>query len=242
MPGDFRDALYPDTAVRSFHNWPVMVHRENGAMNSKYVVAGALAVVWLSLVGCSSSSKLTPPAGYPRLSVSADEPNTLIFTKPGLDLSGYKKIWIEPVRVRARGQTEADVKDAEAQELADYTRGAFVQALTKGFEVTSAAGPDVLRIQLTITDLQPTSAAQGVMMVPPFAMVNMLSPKGAFLGSITLGGEFFEGNATEASVAFLAYRSRPGIDVTVAFGRWTAVKKVIDSAAERLARDLSGQK
>lgn len=201
-----------------------------------------LTLVSLILAGCSSATKLTPPSEYPKLTVSADESNTLIFTKPGLDLSGYKKIWIEPVRVRAKGLAEADVKDGEAQELAAYTQQAFKEALAKRFEITSSIAPDVLRIRLLITDLQPTGAAQAVMMVPPFAMVNMVSPKGAFLGSITLGGEFFEGNSSTASVAFLVYRSRPGIDATVAFGRWTAVKKVIDNAAERLARDLSAKK
>lgn len=195
----------------------------------------------LVLSGCNSASKLETPQGYPTLSVSADEPNTLIFTKPGLDLSGYKKIWIEPVQVRAKGLTEADVKDDEAQELAAYTHKAFLEALEKRFETASAVAPDVLRIRLTITDLQPTGAAQAVMLVPPFSMVNMVSPKGAFLGSVTLGGEFFEGDAKTASVAFVAYRSRPGIDATVAFGRWTAVRKVIDRAAERLARDLAGE-
>lgn len=241
-PTGCADGETPDAAVRCYRNWRALPGRNSRAMISRIPTFTAIAMIALVLAGCSSNSTLKPPAGYPKLVVSADEPNTLVFVKPGLDLSGYRKIWIEPVRVRAQGLAEAEVKDAEAQELAAYTREAFTRALAKRFEVASAAAPDVLRIRLTITDLQPTGAAQAIMMVPPFSMVNMVSPKGAFLGSITLGGEFFEGDATPASLAFLAYRSRPGIDATVAFGRWTAVRKVVDNAAERLARDLSGQK
>ena len=80
------------------------------------------------------------------------------------------------------------------------------------------------------------------MMVPPFSMVNMVSPKGAFTGSVTLAGEFLEGDSKEASAAFVAYGSRPGIDATVAFRRWDAAKKVIDKVTERLVSDLEAQR
>ena len=77
-----------------------------------------------------------------------------------------------------------------------------------------------------------------VMMVPPFALINMVSPKGLFIGSVTVGGELYEGLAREPSVAFVATRSRPGIDAASAFGRWSAAEKVLENAAERLATDL----
>lgn len=80
------------------------------------------------------------------------------------------------------------------------------------------------------------------MMVPPFAMINMLSPKGLFLGSITLAGELYEGSAKEPSVAFVATRSRPGVDASVAFSRWAVAEKIIDNAAERLASDLESER
>jgi hypothetical protein len=179
------------------------------------------------------------PEGFPRLTVDPNDESTLVFAKPGLDLGGYRRVFIEPVRMLSTVASEtSEVKSAEALEIAQFTGKQFAEALGKQFEIVAKPGVGVLRLRFTITDLQPTSAAQVVMMVPPFAMVNMVSPKGAFVGSITLAGEFFEGTATDPSVAFVAYRSRPGIDATVAFGRWTAAKKVISNAAERLANDL----
>jgi hypothetical protein len=192
----------------------------------------------LAIAGCSSP-RLIAPEGFPRMTVDPNDESTLVFAKPGLDLGGYRRVFIEPVRMLSTVASDtSEVKSAEALEIAQFAGKQFADTLGKQFEIVAKPGAGVLRLRFTITDLQPTSAAQVVMMVPPFAMVNMVSPKGAFLGSITLAGEFFEETATDPSVAFVAYRSRPGIDATVAFGRWTVAKKVISNAAERLANDL----
>jgi hypothetical protein len=206
-------------------------------MNQLRTLAVALLVV--GVAGCATPT-LRAPEDYPRLTVDASDDSILVFSKPGIDFSGFRKVMVEPVRMQARaGDKDQPVTSKEAQLIAEYMRTTVTAQLAKEFTIVDAPAPDVLRIRFTVTDLQPTSAAQIVMLVPPFSMVNMVSPKGAFTGSITLGGEFFEGTAREASAAFLAYRSRPGIDATVAFGRLDAAKKVIDNFAQRLAKDLA---
>jgi hypothetical protein len=209
-------------------------------MHTMKVIELITAGVAAFLVAGCTTPVLKAPHDYPQLRVDADDNSLLVFSKTGLDFSGYRKVMVEPVRMQARaGDRDEPVTTKEAQLIAEYLRTQVSAALAKEFALASAPGPDVLRIRLTVTDLQPTSAAQIVMLVPPFSTVNLVSPKGAFTGSITLGGEFFEGEAREASAAFLAYRSRPGIDATVAFGRLDAAKKVIDNFAERLAKDLA---
>jgi len=190
----------------------------------------------LALTGCAP--KLTTPEGYPTLYVSPDNDNVLVFTKPGLDFSSYRKVMLEPTSVRLPPDIEGVDIEAVQRELATYVDGKLKEHLSKSFEIVNEPAPDVLRIRFRIVGAEATSKAQLVMMVPPFSMVNMVSPKGAFTGSVTLAGEFFEGDAKEASAAFVAYGSRPGIDATVAFRRWDAAKKVIDKVTERLARDL----
>ena len=198
----------------------------------------ALALV-LVLAGCSTGN-LKAPDSYPQLTVKADEANTLLFAKPNLKLGQYTQACIAPVRVQvSNDQGTKDVTDAEAQKLAAYTQRRLKEEMGKRVTLVNEPGPGVLTVRFLITDLEPTSKAQLVMMVPPFAMVNMLSPKGAFLGSITLAGELYEGLAQEASVAFVGTRSRPGVDATVAFSRWAVAEKIIDNAAERLADDLA---
>ena len=194
-----------------------------------------LAVLLLALVGCAP--KLATPEGYPTLYVSPDNDNVLVFAKPGLDFSPYRRVMIEPTEVHLPDAEGIDI-EAVQKELANYVDAKLNEKLSRSFEIVAKPAPDVLRIRFRIVGAEATSKAQLVMMVPPFSMVNMVSPKGAFTGSVTLAGEFLEGDSKEASAAFVAYGSRPGIDATVAFRRWDAAKKVIDKVTERLASDL----
>ena len=192
---------------------------------------------------CATTQPPRAPADYPRLTIKADEPNTLFFPKPGLQLGRYTKVHIAPVVVQiSDDQGVKDVTSAEAAQLARYTEQQLKDNLSRGMTLVAQPGAGVLSVRFRITDLKPTSKAQLVMMVPPFAVINMLSPKGAFLGSITLAGELYEGTAKEPSVAFIGTRSRPGADATVAFERWAVAEKIIDTAAERLARDLENER
>lgn len=199
----------------------------------------AAIVISVAVAGCSTGP-MKAPASYPQLNIKADEANTLLFTKPDLKLGQYSKVYIAPVKVQiSNDQGVKDVSDAETATLAAYTERRLKEELGKHATLVNGLAPDVLSVRFMITDLEPTSKAQLVMMVPPFALVNMLSPKGAFLGSITLAGELHEGLESDASVAFVATRSRPGADASVAFSRWAVAERIIDNAAERLASDLA---
>ena len=190
----------------------------------------------VALAACSP--KLTTPEGFPALYVSPDNGNVLVFAEPDLDFSQYRKVLIEPTRVSLPQEGTAAATEDETAELSGYVDSQLRQNLAKSFEIVDTPADDVLRIRFSIVGAEPTKKAQMVMMVPPFAMVNMVSPKGAFTGSVTLAGEFLEGSEQEASAAFVAYGSRPGVDASVAFRRWDAARKVIDNVTERLASDL----
>ena len=193
----------------------------------------------LGLSACSTTPAPRAPDDYPRLSVKADEPNTLRFAKPGIDLSSYAKVFVAPVGVHlGEDGARQDVGDAEARAVAAFAERVLKEKLSRTRQLVAAPAPDVLSVRFRIIGLEPTSSVQMVMMVPPFALINMVSPKGLFIGSVTVGGELYEGLAREPSVAFVATRSRPGIDAASAFGRWSAAEKVLENAAERLATDL----
>ena len=205
--------------------------------NLPCLIFGLIGVLLLG--ACSNTSELRAPADYPRMSVKADEENTLVFTAPDAQFGKYRKVHVAPVRIQTgKGDTMKDIAPEEARAIAAYAEKTFRQALAKDFQVVDHPAADVLTLRFRIIDLEPTNAAQAVMLVPPFALINLASSKGAFTGSITLAGEFFEGNTRQPSAAFVAFRSRPGVDAVSAFGRWTAVEKVIDKGAERLANDL----
>jgi hypothetical protein len=197
----------------------------------------------LVLAGCAVKPPSQAPEDYPVLSVSADEPNTLLFTAPDMNLGAFDRIHVAPVVVVVRSNDETTkVTTDEARRIGVHAETTLREQLGKHFELVDKPAADALGVYFRITDLEPTNAAQVVMMMPPFSIVNMFSPKGAFLGSITISGEIYEGLAEQPSVAFLATRSRPGIDASAAFGRWTVAEKVLDRAAERLATDLDEER
>lgn len=201
------------------------------------------ALLAITLAACSATPKLSVPEDFPQLTLKADEENTLSFADPKARFEQYNKLYIAPVKVEhGNGTTMQEVDVAEAKVIAVYMQNALKNTLSKEFEMVEQPGKDVLSIKFRIIDLQPTSAAQIAMMVPPFALINLVSTNGAFLGSMTFAGEFLEGMNSGPSAAFVAFRSRPGADATVAFGRWTAVESVIDKAAERLAQDLKANR
>lgn len=47
----------------------------------------------LGLSACSTTPALRAPDDYPRLSVKANEPNTLVFVKPGIDAASAFGRW-----------------------------------------------------------------------------------------------------------------------------------------------------
>lgn len=122
--------------------------------------------------------------------------------------------------------------------MASCSRQQFAREPGKQLTVASSSAYDVFRLSLSTTDLQPASAADAVIVVPPFAIINVLIPRSTFIGSTTMAGEPFEGNATVSSTAFVVRRSRSGIDATVASGRWTAARQIIANTAEKLAGAL----
>jgi hypothetical protein len=199
-----------------------------------------LALVAIVLSACSSAPELRAPADYPRLSVKADEENTLAFAEPKAQFGKYRKVYFAPVKIQALDRDSMkEVDPAEAKAIAALAEKTFRESLARYYPLADRPAEDVLTLRFRIIDLKPTDAAQAVMLVPPFALINLVSSKGAFTGSITLAGEFFEGNASRPSAAFVAFRSRPGVDAASAFGKWTAVEKVIANGAERLATDLN---
>jgi hypothetical protein len=197
----------------------------------------------LASAGCTTVSGLSAPDDYPRLTVDPNDSSLMVFVRPNVNYGQYQKIYVAPVIVQAIGEDSLkNVSDAEAQKIAAYTEKLLKDELGKQVQIVDKADEGVLSIHYRIIDLEPTSVAQVAMLLPPLSMINMLSPKGAFVGSITLSGQIFEGLDPQPSVAFMGVRSRPGIDAISAFGRWTAVETVIENSVEKLAKGLEKER
>src|SRR5689334_18717816 len=123
--------------------------------------AGAIGAAVLVLGGCASTepkpmqglegSSMPPGASLQPGEVAGR--TAMVWRNPNADLRRYTRFIIEPVEVYHG--TDANFEGASEQELrqlADFTRREFVR--TGGPYVTTAPGPGVARIKLTLAGLE----------------------------------------------------------------------------------------
>lgn len=123
-------------------------------------------VVALLLAGFASGSSLAaqpPPATTPDgLELVKNARLDLVYRRPGVDMSGYTKIMLDPVEVAFKKQWTQDFRQVSKHdrerirtELAKEFHVIFAEELQKdgGYQIVDAPGPDVLRVTASIFDL-----------------------------------------------------------------------------------------
>ncbi len=122
------------------------------------MLVGALALA-LSL---ASGGAEPPPTTHDGLQQVKSKKLDLLYVLPGATLSGYNKVWLDPVQVAFSKSWKPDPRQVDSQdrerirtELAAEFHRIFKQELEeKGdYAVVSAAGPDVVRVLPAIIDL-----------------------------------------------------------------------------------------
>ena len=80
------------------------------------------------------------------------------------DLKPYAKVFIDPVQVFVANtpDTYKGVQPDVLKRMADSFGTAFANVVSTGYQVVNAPGPDVLRVRLAITGVQPVSPPLGV--------------------------------------------------------------------------------
>jgi hypothetical protein len=101
---------------------------------------------------------------YSRLEPGGKDRAQLVYVKPGLVLSGYRAIRVEPVRLHA-ATTDSDLAKLsreDQQMLADRLHTALVTALQKDWTLTEESGPDVLVVRAALTEAGASNVALDV--------------------------------------------------------------------------------
>ncbi|KJS30264.1 MAG: hypothetical protein VR64_16240 [Desulfatitalea sp. BRH_c12] len=146
-----------------------------------------LLVGVMIFTGCATTSKSSEPQSaflgeYSKnLNPGAEGEAKLVWIKPGVDFTRYKRVMVDYVIFAFAADSEYKGIDAsELKEIADTASLALVQALQKEFPVVGEAGPDVLRIRVAITDLkQSKPVLSGVTSVVPVGLAVSLVKKGS---------------------------------------------------------------
>jgi hypothetical protein len=208
-----------------------------------------LLVMGLMLLAGCATGKAVKPSGdvflgeyYNKLAPGGKDEAKLIWIKPGVDFSKYKKVMVDYVIFAFADDSEYKGIDAdELKKIADEASLALATALQKEFPVVSQAGPDVLRVRTAITDLkQSYPGLSGVTSVVPVGLAISLVKKGAtdaWTGSGATTAELMalDSMTNEVLAAGLDEKSA---GFTERFSKWGSLKDAFDFWGERLAKRL----
>lgn len=128
-------------------------------------LGGAVVLIVLGLVAGAAQAATAggePETSYDGLQKVKSKDLDLLYVRPGATLAGYKKLWLDPVEIAFHKSWKPDTRQVDAadrerirRELAEESRKVFIEELTQkgGYEMVTAAGPDVLRVTAAIINL-----------------------------------------------------------------------------------------
>jgi hypothetical protein len=110
---------------------------------------------------------------YSKLKAASDREGVLLYVDRSAKYRDYKKIMFRPVEVYvAPSAAYKGIQPDALKRMTDDFRMAFEKALTPGYEIVTAPGPDVLEVRTAITGFQPVS--------PQLTPIDFLPLKAAF--------------------------------------------------------------
>ena len=135
---------------------------------------GAVLVLMLFVAGCAATqeAKSVEKSGFlgdysllkegerSAFAQGAENQALLVYKNPAADWRKYRKVILDPVTVWMSGKDSQlkDVSVEDRQRLAALLWSKMDESLRKDYEMTSQGGPDVLRIQVAITEAGESNA------------------------------------------------------------------------------------
>ncbi|MFM0065613.1 DUF3313 domain-containing protein [Paraburkholderia aspalathi] len=157
----------------------------------------------------------------------------------------YTQVIVDPVTVYQGSDNQfGDLKEADKAALADYMGKTFSEKLAKRFSVANQAGPNTLRIKLTLTGAEKTTLLVGQFMHFDLAgnlyngVQAVRGGQGAFSGSVTYSVEVFDGTSGRLLKAYVSKQYPNAMNLPAAFGSLGAAKTGLDKGADALVEQL----
>ncbi len=166
----------------------------------------------------------------------------LVWLKPGVDYSKYKKVMVDYVVFALAPDSDyKGINGDEMKELADGASKAIVEAIKEKYPVVSEPGPDVIRIRPAITDLkQSRPVVSAVTSVVPVGIGISLIKKGGtggWSGSGATKGEVMVHDSMTNEVIAAGYDDYTA-KFTERFTKWGSVDDAFDHWGEVFATRL----
>lgn len=155
-------------------------------------------VVFLLLTGCARTyqARHVDIAGfqddYSLLKEGGDDDALLSYWRKDVNWRGYKKIILEPVVVKKTKNSDLfDMTHAENYRLCELLGYRLQEALKTRFKLVSKPGPDTMRVEYAITDVETS-----IVLLDMFSSVYPSARATSGLHHLVFGSEAFVGQAS----------------------------------------------
>jgi hypothetical protein len=166
----------------------------------------------------------------------------LRYFNPAAQWRQYNKIMIEPVTFW--GDEASKVAPSDQQALSTYFNGALEKALSEKFQIVTAPGPGVMRLQVAITDAEAaTPGLRTVSLVVPQARLlstvgTLATGEQVFAGSLQAEAKVRDAATGQLLTAAVARGVGGGSVKAAAQWQWGDVQNAMDLFARRMATSL----
>ncbi len=194
-----------------------------------------IAITSLLSLGCQQTQTVTTSGflgDYSQLKPWEGNKNIMEYQKPGVNWKQYKRLMVDPIVVDYHPSTKSRrVKPNELVKLTDFFYGAIVKSVDDAYPVTNTPAPDVLRIRVCITDIDPTSTA-----------LNLASTAAIFvpldMGGAAIETEFIDSVTNERLIAVMEQRKGVPVNLAQGLSRFSHAKGAFKYWAKELRKWL----
>jgi hypothetical protein len=198
---------------------------------------------------------------YSKIRPAGGDRKTFLYRNPIGDKSRYRKLMIDPIKIRTKDNGWPREGDVQLDELAAYFHQAILKAVSDTYPVVGKPGPDVLRLRIAVTDLEPNDPGVSLLtLVVPFLWLGEASAGVAqgepgstpFVGQTTVEMEALDSQTNAQVAAYIErhvgkkYAWDEGISVGLAnymkaFSTWAYTEEAFDRWAGLLRNELDAE-
>lgn len=115
---------------------------------------------------------------YANIRPEGGDSKAFVYRNPAIDKTRYRKVMIDPIRIWTKRDAWPRKDSPIFGELADYFHQAILNAIGDTMPIVNAPGPDVLRLRIAVTDLEPND--------PGVSLITLIVPL-LWLGEASAG-------------------------------------------------------
>lgn len=210
----------------------------------------ALMALCMAMAACASAEPIvyTGIASAPYLEPNRrDDARHLPYRyKARADWRNYNRMILEPVAIyRGPDHHFGDLSEADKTALADHMQRQFAEKLSSRFALTTAPGPGVLRVKLTLTGAVTNTPVASTLSRFDLAgglyngVQTVRGGEGLLTGSVIYAVEIHDAATRRLLAAYVSKQYPSPINIPASIGALSAAETGVENGAEALLAQLS---